>query len=203
MEFARPVQGYTFLVVVDAYLKWLEVQPIKQASSRGVIDILRSLFATFGVQRIVFSNNGTAFVSEEIRAFYMANGIKTRTSAPYNPTTNGQVEVCVACEQSGCMPCRMARFLFRQDTSCHNTTGKTPAELMFGRNLPCHLDAIAPQEHKVHPSKFLSSTAGRGSNGGSQFPSQASMNSWHGAKGTGPAFLAHKVPTCNSVPSSR
>ncbi|KAM7312101.1 uncharacterized protein ISCGN_009006 [Ixodes scapularis] len=61
-------------------------------ASSTVISELRSVFATFGIPRKVMSDNGTAFVSEEIKSFYSSNGIAAVTSAPYHPATNGQAE---------------------------------------------------------------------------------------------------------------
>lgn len=54
------------------------------------------MFATFGVPRRVISDNGTAFVLEEIQTFYERNGVHIVTPAPYHPATNGQAERYVA-----------------------------------------------------------------------------------------------------------
>lgn len=153
VDFAGPVEGHTFLVVVDAFTKWLEVRPVNSPTSTAVISVLRSLFATFGIPRKVVSDNGTAFVSSEIQGFYKRNGIRSVTSAPYHPATNGQAERYVgelkralAREPSGSLNVRLSRFLFRQHTTVHQSTGITPAKAMFGRELPSQLDLVNASE---------------------------------------------------------
>ena len=47
IEFAGPFLGQMFLIVVDAYSKYLDVIPMSTATSSGTIKALRRLFATF------------------------------------------------------------------------------------------------------------------------------------------------------------
>lgn len=139
--FAGPIDGCN-LVIVDAHTKWLGVRQVSHPTSAAVAKVLRSLFATFGIARRVMSNNGTAFVSDEIRTFYERNGVEAITSAPYHPATNGQAERYIAelkkaLVQDTTRPIqrRLNRFLFRQHTTVHAGTGVTPANGMFGREL--------------------------------------------------------------------
>ncbi|XP_049272416.1 uncharacterized protein K02A2.6-like [Rhipicephalus sanguineus] len=148
LDFAGPIDGSTFLVIVDAYSKWFEVRLMNKTTSTAVIEALRSLFATFGLPHKVVSDNGTAFVSAEIQKFYSDNGITAVTSAPYHPATNGQAERYVgelkralARDSTGPLQRRIARFLFKQHTTVQNTTGQTPAKLVFS---PAHA-AVLPE----------------------------------------------------------
>ncbi|XP_064464373.1 uncharacterized protein LOC135375630 [Ornithodoros turicata] len=84
--------------------------------------------------------------------FYTRNGIKQRTSAPFYPSTNGQAEMMVGETKraltkltDGSIECRLARFLFKQHTTVSTSTGKTPAELLFGRRLTTPLDWMHPE----------------------------------------------------------
>ncbi|KAL1443318.1 hypothetical protein MTO96_030336 [Rhipicephalus appendiculatus] len=119
-----------------------------QATSAAVIDMLRSLFATFGIPRKVVSDNRKAFTSSEIKQFYASNGIQAATSPAYHPATNGQAERYVAelkrsllRDADKSIQCRLATFLYRQHTTIHTATGMTPARAMFGRDL-CPLDLL-------------------------------------------------------------
>ena len=47
-----------FLIVVDGYSKWLEVIPIGFMTSLKAIEVLRSLFARYGIPEEVVSDNG-------------------------------------------------------------------------------------------------------------------------------------------------
>lgn len=158
VDFAGPLLGRTYLVVVDAYTKWVEVRHVTQATSAAVIDVLRSLFATFGIPRKVISDNGKAFISNEIKQFYASNGIQAATSPAYHPATNGQAERYVAelkrallKDADKSIQCRLARFLYRQHTTIHTTTGMTPARAMFGRELLCPLDLLKRETNKRSP----------------------------------------------------
>ena len=65
-----------FLMVVDAYSKWPEVIPMKSTSSAKTIEVLRDLFARFGISNQIVSDNGPQFVSEEFLSFTKSNGIR-------------------------------------------------------------------------------------------------------------------------------
>lgn len=126
IDFAGPIDGISYLIVVDAYSKWLEVKPMHSTTSTRIIDALRSTFATFGVPRILFSDNAPNFVSNEMDEFLTRNGIKHYTSAPYHPATNGQAERMVGETKKallklkeGTIQCRIARFLFRHQTTVY------------------------------------------------------------------------------------
>lgn len=95
IDYAGPLNGQMFLVVVDAYSKWMEVKMVKQANSRNTISILQSLFATHGLPELVVSDNGTVFTSTEFKQYMQLNGIRHSTAAPYHPATNGLAERAV------------------------------------------------------------------------------------------------------------
>lgn len=158
LDFAGPIGGQVMLVIVDAYTKWLEVRSVRNMSSESVIRELRNVFATFGVPRKVVTDNGTAFVSEESSMFYRKNGIIHITSAPYHPATNGQAERMVqelkrALAKGGKeeLQCILARFLFKQHTTVHMSTGKTPAVMLFGRELPSLITRLVPPMDQRSP----------------------------------------------------
>lgn len=150
-DFAGPVEGRMLLIVVDAYSKWLEVRCMRNIQSPTLIEELRNLFATFGIPERLVTDNGPSFVSAEIEDFLKKNGVTHVTSAPYHPATNGQAERMVfetkqalAKDQSGTFACRLARYLLKQHTTVSTATGRTPAALMFGRELSTALARIQP-----------------------------------------------------------
>ena len=49
VDYAGPYKGEMFLVVVDAYSKWLEVHCMKSTTSSATIEKLREMFATHGL----------------------------------------------------------------------------------------------------------------------------------------------------------
>lgn len=92
MDFAGPFEGKMLPIVVDTYSKWLEVHICASATAATVIDALRSMFATFGMPKVVCSDNGTPFLAKDTNQFLQANNIRHITSAPYHPAINGQAE---------------------------------------------------------------------------------------------------------------
>eukprot|EP00118_Oscarella_pearsei_P023940 m.294153 g.294153 ORF g.294153 m.294153 type:complete len:243 (+) comp40742_c0_seq65:3091-3819(+) len=90
IDFAGPYLGQMFLVVVDAYSKWLEVTPMSGSTSFKTIRVLRELFARFGCPELLVSDNGTQFTSTEFEEFLAAAGVRHITSAPYHPPYHPQ-----------------------------------------------------------------------------------------------------------------
>ena len=69
VDYAGPFLGKMFLITVDAYSKWMEVQLVPTATSHNTIQKLRSIFATHGLPEVLVSDNGTAFTSVEFQDF--------------------------------------------------------------------------------------------------------------------------------------
>ncbi|XP_015118527.1 uncharacterized protein K02A2.6-like [Diachasma alloeum] len=154
--------GQTFLIVVDATTKWLEVKRMPSPNSQMVIKALRDLFATFDLPHTIVSDNGTAFSSSEIKEFYKKNGIKSIYIAPYNPESNGQAERMVHTAKRslnklsyGNSEVKLPRLLLKQHVTPSSTTGKSPAEEMFGRPLRTALDVLKPSDERPHDDQTL------------------------------------------------
>lgn len=77
-----------FLIVVDAFSNWAEVEVIQSTKSTAIINCLRSLFATHGLPDVIVSDNGTAFMSAEMKEFLKFNAINFIYTAPYHPAHN-------------------------------------------------------------------------------------------------------------------
>ncbi len=148
MDFAGPLLGKMFFIVVDAYSKWLEVVIMSEATSLATVNKLRAIFATHGLPKVSVSDNGPAFVGEEFKQFLKKNGIKQVYSAPYHPASNGQAERMVRTFKEslknlklGDLQTKVDRLLYKYRIMPHTSTGKSPAEMMFQRPLrtPFHL----------------------------------------------------------------
>nr|XP_034982155.1 uncharacterized protein K02A2.6-like [Zootoca vivipara] len=160
IDFAGPHQGKVFLVVVDAYSKWLEVAVVPSMTSAAVIRVLRQLFATHGLPETIVSDNGMAFVSQEFKAFLADNFIRGATSAPFHPSSNGQAERMVRTAKEaiarlleGDWAARIARMLFLQHATPCTVTGKSPAELLMGRRLVTIMDFVHPDKNPSRPAR--------------------------------------------------
>jgi len=68
VDFADPFLGKHFLIVVDAYTKWLEIVVLNSAPiSKMKITALEELFSCFGLCQLMVSDNGSQFRSGEFR----------------------------------------------------------------------------------------------------------------------------------------
>ena len=79
LHYAGPYQGYMFLIIIDAHSKWLDVYPMKTATTAAAIE---------KTEIVIVSDNGTVFTSGEFSNFLGKGGIRHVCSAPYHPATN-------------------------------------------------------------------------------------------------------------------
>ncbi len=94
----------TFLVLVDACSKWMDVRLMKSIIATKTIEELRMIFATHGLPQRVVTDNGPTFTSSEFQEFMSRNGIRLIHSAPYHPSTNGLAERAVQSFKQGINP---------------------------------------------------------------------------------------------------
>ena len=92
VDFAGPISGQMYMVVVDAYSKFPEVVKMTNITAGTTITALRDIFSRHGLPEILVSDNGSQFTSKEFEKVCVNNGIVHRTSAAYKPSTNGQAE---------------------------------------------------------------------------------------------------------------
>ena len=151
IDYAGPLLGQMFLVIIDAHSKWIEVFPTTSATSSATITMLQSTFARFGLPETIVSDNGSCFVSDQFKSFLSQNGIKHITSAPYHQSSNGLAERAVQIlktglrkNTSGSLQTRIARILLAYRSTPHSTTGVSPSELLIGRRIKTRLDLVKP-----------------------------------------------------------
>ena len=127
---------------------------IGSAGTRQVISSLSQLFARFGIPKQLVTANGPQFVAKEFSEFCRQQGILHNLTPPYHPQSNGQAErfiqsfqkaVKKGLEESGVnLHDVVHTFLDVYRNTAHNTTGESPAKLLFGRELRCPLDLLIP-----------------------------------------------------------
>ncbi|XP_055522565.1 uncharacterized protein K02A2.6-like [Wyeomyia smithii] len=143
IDYAGPVDGFNFLVIVDPYSKWPEVHVTKSTTKKATLKLLNHSFATFGVPETIVSDNGTQFTSQEFQTFCSSQGIRHIRIAPYHPQSNGLAERFVDTLKrslrkirSGGKGLEEALNTFLQvyrSTPTDDLGNKSPAEIMLGR----------------------------------------------------------------------
>lgn len=141
---------------------------MSSTTTSKTIEVLRSLFARFGVPEQIVSDNGPQFTSHEFQMFAKRNGIKHITSAPYHPSTNGLAERFVQSfknalrsmkQEKRSLKEKLESYLLSYRNTPHATTNETPAKLLMGRSLRTRLDLLKPdirrkvQEKQVDQGK--------------------------------------------------
>ncbi|XP_062536041.1 uncharacterized protein K02A2.6-like isoform X2 [Armigeres subalbatus] len=87
------LESKTYLLVVDSYTKWLEVEIMKYGTdAKRVIKKFTVIFARFGLPDVLVTDGGPPFNSSQFVTFMQRQGIKVLKSPPYNPSSNGQAE---------------------------------------------------------------------------------------------------------------
>ena len=153
IDYAGPMFGFMFLVIVDAHSKWLEVYPMKSTTTFKTIESLRDCFARFGLPVMLVSDNGPQFTSHEFKTFMQNNGIKHKTTAPFKPSSNGQAERYVSTlkqslramnEYPGTIRQKLSTFLIQYRKAPNMTTSHSPAMLMMKREIRTRIDLVRP-----------------------------------------------------------
>ena len=165
IDFAGPVEGKMYLIVVDAHSKWPEVIAMNSTTSTQTIIELRRLFSMYGLPQQLVSDNGPQFTSEEFATFCKMNGVKHIRCSPYHPSSNGLAERFVqtfkramktSCERGITFDQRLCSFLLQYRCTPHSTTNTPPCELFMGRTLRTRLDLLRPsQEDRVQAQQEM------------------------------------------------
>ncbi|XP_043944941.1 uncharacterized protein K02A2.6-like [Protopterus annectens] len=151
IDYAGPFMGAMFLIIMDAYSKWMDAYPVKTPTSTITIECLRKSFSSQGLPETLVSDNASCFMSEEFKGFLEKNGIVHVTSAPYHAASNGCAERAVQTFKAmmkkagdGSMAAKVSRVLFNYRITPQSTTGLSPAEMLQGRRLRSTLDLVHP-----------------------------------------------------------
>ncbi|VDL92053.1 unnamed protein product [Schistocephalus solidus] len=69
VDFTGPIDGVSYLLLVDAYSKWPEMAPLNPATTPATITVLRRIFRQPGLPDILTSDNGSQFTSSAFEEF--------------------------------------------------------------------------------------------------------------------------------------
>ncbi|UYV64628.1 K02A2.6-like, partial [Cordylochernes scorpioides] len=153
LDLAGPFMGKMFLVIVDAYTKWLEIFILRDITSKTIVDCLRQVFARFGLPEFLVTDNGRQFVSREMEEFTRMNRIRHTKTSPYNPSTNGLAERYVRefktslkkNNEKDDLETNLQRFLFAHRAFPQSVLKESPAELLMNRRLKSRFSNLMPK----------------------------------------------------------
>ena len=128
--------GLNYILLVDYYSRYVEVQKLTNTTSSGVISFLKAMFARHGIPMILRSDNGPQFSSKEFQDFAKTYSFQHVTSSPHFPQCNGLAERMVRTVKKllqGSNDPFLALLSYR--TTPLPWCYLSPAELLMGRQL--------------------------------------------------------------------
>ncbi|GFU97312.1 retrovirus-related Pol polyprotein from transposon 412 [Trichonephila clavipes] len=140
--------------------KFPEAIPVSDISSVSVTDALLNIFSRMGFPREIQCDQGTSFTSALTTEFFERFGILVRHSSVYHPQNN-PVErfhrtlkrlLRVLCLDAGSeWDKHLPSILLALRTVSHESTGYTPSELVYGKNLRTPETLV--MEHWMEPEE--------------------------------------------------
>ena len=150
------IKSRNYLITVDYYSSFFEVDFLPEMTSSTIISKLKSHIARYGIPDQIYSDNGPQLVSKEFKIFCQNYEICHKTSSPGNSKANGAAESAV----------KIAKNLMKRSLHNHedpyiallnyrNTPQEgveyTPVQRLMGRNTKT---LIPTNPSLLNPSKI-------------------------------------------------
>ena len=141
--------GEYLVVLVDYFSRWMEVDVVHSTNSDRIIKCLDSHFVRYGVPKTLRTDNGANLVWQE--KYLSEMGVKHKLTKPLWPRANGEVErqnhsllkaMRAAHAEKKNWRTELNKYLLAYRSTAHTTTGKSPAEMLYGRNISTKLPDI-------------------------------------------------------------
>nr|CAX83692.1 Gap-Pol polyprotein [Schistosoma japonicum] len=156
LDFAGPMSGVYYLVLVDAYSKWPEIHPVVPPTTQKTLETLRKIFACHGLPETLVTDNGSQFTSQIISDFCRQIAVTHICSPPYDPQSNGQTEWFVNTFKTAILKTKgegslaeiIQRFLLAYRSSPNNSAPeqKSLTETLMERTLRKINEAMWPEK---------------------------------------------------------
>ena len=134
--------GDYILVVIDYYSRFYEVRFLKTITAEKTIEALDSIFHTHGLPLSLKTDNGPCFIAQVFKEYLFHHGINHYRITPRWPQANGEVErqnasllkrIKIAFSEGRDYKTELLKYVRAYRSIPHPSTGKPPAELLYGR----------------------------------------------------------------------
>ncbi|GFW70250.1 hypothetical protein TNCV_3337681 [Trichonephila clavipes] len=171
----RTASGNKYLLVVmDYFTKWPEVYPIPDQEAPTVAEaVVQHWISIYGVPLPLHSDQGRNFVSAVLKGVCELLGIDKTKTTPLHPQSDGMVErfnrtilnnlsLMVSKNQQD-WDQKVPLFLLAYRSAVHETTGYSPSQMLFGRDLrlPCDLLFGRPPDTPSSPEEYVQNLQAR------------------------------------------
>ncbi|GFX09641.1 gypsy retrotransposon integrase-like protein 1 [Trichonephila clavipes] len=152
-------------IVEDCATKWVELFALSQASARQcATTLIEEVFMRHGIPRRIISDNGTQFVSAVLQQICFTLNISQNLIPVYSQQSNPverknrdlkpRLAILVGDDHSSWYS-KLPVIRFAMNTTVCDTTGHTPAYLLFGRELRTVDDVVQDFKSVVHNDNFV------------------------------------------------
>ena len=86
------VNSRDYIIIVDYNSKFIEIARLKDTKSTDVIEVMKKVFATHGIPKEIFCDNGPQYTSKQFKEFTCEWDIYHDSSSPEYPQSNGLAE---------------------------------------------------------------------------------------------------------------
>ena len=76
------LKGQEYMVIVDYFSRYPEVQKLKSTTTQGIINVLKAAFARHGISETFRSDNGPQFSFQEFKTLQASTTFSTVLAAP-------------------------------------------------------------------------------------------------------------------------
>ena len=159
IDFYSPTPSHTKLMVLtDEFSRFVIVKEVTSEAAIHIIPILHEVWATFGIPKVIKSDNGAPFNGFDFNNMCAYFNIKHRRITPYWPRANAEVErfnknLGKVMKNSAVLGSSWKKelnfFLGSYRATPHATTGVPPSELMFKYNSTSRLVSIGDERKFV------------------------------------------------------
>lgn len=84
--------GKEYLLIADSYSGFFDFAQLREPTARVVIEQLKRWFATHGIPRVLYTDNGPQYSANEFATFSRLWSFDHVTSSPHFPRSNGLAE---------------------------------------------------------------------------------------------------------------
>ncbi|KAL7724915.1 hypothetical protein ACLKA6_020051 [Drosophila palustris] len=159
IDFAGPIFDSMWLICVDAYSQFPFITQMTSTTTANTIAALTSIFAIEGYPKTLVSDNGPQLTAESFQEFCKQHGINHITTAPFHPASNGLAErfvqtfktsVSKNIKEGYSVKTAVTKYLSSYRFT-PNAEGKSPAELLHGRQVRTILSQIFEKQTESKP----------------------------------------------------
>jgi hypothetical protein len=147
-DYKGPIGGWYLYAMIDQYSKYPVVKVTKSTGWDQLRPVLEEAFSSHGIPEVLTTDGGPPFNGHEMQKFSEGMGFSHKLTTPEDAQANGFAEAFIkvlvkmlhTAVVEGRDPKRaMHSYLMAYRAAPHRMTGKSPAEMLFGRKIKTKL----------------------------------------------------------------